>query len=480
MRALRREGTADDGWARIGRASLAAEECGRLFGELRGARACLPPLRLLLGFERATFGRRAGGDVVASAVGLALMDSTRQKKGPLSALFLTVFVDLVGFGILIPLQPYLALEFGASKSGVTGLNWAYSAAQFLMAPVWGRLSDRIGRRPVLLVSIAGSIFTQLLFAGTQLFHHGLSPAAGLALLYVARIGAGACGANIATAQAVIADSTTPENRARGMGMIGAAFGLGFIVGPALGGGLDHFGHAAPLLFAAGLSAVNLLLAFRRIPETRRPGAASAAPRRARLAELWSALLLPGLGALLVLQLLVTFAFANMEATLALLVDDRFGWASGRVGGLFALAGVVLVVFQGGLVGRLARRYGERALLLFGIALLAAGMFLLPYVPRAGGVYLAMIALAAGQGLASPSLSSLLSRSAASDRQGSTLGLSASMGSLGRIFGPIWGGLAYDQWRFAAPYLSAGAVLLLALFFGAVALRRPAAVPAVEA
>ncbi|MHB1846532.1 MAG: MFS transporter [Deltaproteobacteria bacterium] len=400
-----------------------------------------------------------------------------KSKSPLSALFLTVFVDLVGFGILIPLQPYLAREFGASNSGVTGLNWAYSAAQFLMAPVWGRLSDRIGRRPVLLVSIGGSIFTQLLFAGTQLFHHGLPPAAGLALLYVARIGAGACGANIATAQAVIADSTTPENRAKGMGMIGAAFGLGFIVGPALGGLMDRFGHAVPLLFAAALSALNLFLTWERVPETHQPGEASAAPARARLRELVGAVLLPGLGALLILQLMVTWSFSNMEATLALLVDDRFGWRSGRVGGLFALAGVVLVVFQGGLVGRLARRFGERALLLVGIALLSLGMLLLPYVPTASGIYWAMVALAAGQGLVSPSLSSLLSRRAAAGRQGSTLGLSASMGSLGRIFGPLWGGLAYDRWHFPAPYLSAGAVLLVALLFGALTLWRANPVPA---
>ena len=404
----------------------------------------------------------------------------RRAKSPLAALFLTVFVDLVGFGILIPLQPYLALEFGASKSGVTGLNWAYSAAQLLMAPVWGRLSDRIGRRPILLFSIGGSIFTQLLFAGTQLFHHGLPNSSGLALLYVARIGAGAFAANISTAQAYVADTTTPENRARGMGMIGAALGLGFIVGPAIGGLLDRFGHAVPLLVAAGLSTVNLLLAWARLPESLRRDRPAAPPHRARLREVFAALSVPGLGAILVLMLSVTWAFSNMESTLALVVDERFGWQAAKVGGLFAVAGVVMVIFQGGLVGRLAKRFGEKSLLCVGLVLEAVGMLLIPYVPTGGGIYGAMTCLAAGSGLASPSLSSLLSRQAASDRQGSTLGVGASMGSLGRIFGPLWGGIAYDRWHFAAPYLSAALVLVAALAFALAVLRPPPVAAAVVA
>ncbi len=394
----------------------------------------------------------------------------RRAKSPLAALFLTVFVDLVGFGILIPLQPYLALEFGASKSGVTGLNWAYSAAQFLMAPIWGRLSDRIGRRPVMLVSIGGSIFTQALFGATQIWHHALPSWAGLALLYAARLGAGACGANVATAQAYVADVTPPEGRAKGMGLIGAAFGLGFIVGPALGGGLDHFGHAVPLFFAAGLSLVNLFLAFERLPETVKAGAAPAPAHRARLRELLGALRVPGLGALLLVQFAVIWSFSNMESTMALLVNDRFGWGAKQVAGLFTAAGVVLVLFQGGLVGRLTARFGERTLLYAGIALEATGMAMAPYVGAPLGMYGALAWLAAGSGLCSPSLSSLVSRQADPRKQGSTLGFASSMSSLGRIFGPAWGGLAYDRWSYPAPYLSAAAVLAVTLGFGVVALR----------
>jgi MFS transporter, DHA1 family, tetracycline resistance protein len=395
----------------------------------------------------------------------------RRAKNPLAALFLTVFVDLVGFGILIPLQPYLALEFGASKSGVTGLNWAYSAAQLFMAPVWGRLSDRIGRRPILMLSIGGSIFTQALFGATQLFHHGLPDWAGLALLYAARIGAGACGANVSTAQAYVADTTTPANRAKGMGLIGAAFGLGFIVGPALGGGLDRFGHAVPLFFAAGLSTVNLFLVWERLPETVKPGQAPSPAHRAGLRDLWRALRAPGLGSLLLIQLAMVWAFSNMESTLALMVNDRFAWTAGKVGGLFAFAGVVLVIVQGGLVGRFSRRFGERALLAGGIVLEGVGIGLLPYLGLTVPLFAGVGLLAAGNGFANPSISSLISRHAAADRQGGTLGVAASMSSLGRIFGPAWGGFAYDRWNYSAPYLSAAAVLALTFVFCLVTWRR---------
>ncbi len=396
----------------------------------------------------------------------------RRAKSPLLALFITVFVDLIGFGILIPLQPYLALEFGASKSGVTGLNWSYSAAQFLMAPVWGRLSDRIGRRPILMLSIGGSIFTQALFATTQLFHHQLPTWAGLGLLYAARIGAGACGANVATAQAYVADVTTPENRAKGMGLIGAAFGLGFIVGPALGGGLDYFGHSVPLFFAAALSTVNLFLAWERLPETVKPGQPQASSaHRAGLRDLWRGLRLPGLGPLLLIQFFMVWAFSNMESTMALMVNDRFGWGARQVAWVFTLAGVVLVIVQGGLVGRLSRRFGERVLLTGGLVLQGVGIGFLPYLglglPLFGGVGL----LAAGSGFSNPAISALISRQAAADKQGGTLGLAASMSSLGRIFGPAWGGFAYDQWRYPAPYISAGVVLALTFVFCLVGLGR---------
>lgn len=401
----------------------------------------------------------------------------RRAKNPLLALFLTVFVDLIGFGILIPLQPYLALEFGASKSGVTGLNWSYSAAQFLMAPVWGRLSDRIGRRPILMLSIGGSIFTQGLFATTQLLHHHLPSWAGLGMLYVARIGAGACGANVATAQAYVADITTPENRAKGMGLIGAAFGLGFIVGPALGGGLAYFGESAPLFFAAALSTVNLFLAWERLPETVKPGQAPASTaHRAGLGDLWRGLRVPGLGSLLLIYFFISWAFSNMESTMALMVNDRFRWGPQQVGWVFTFAGVVLVIVQGLLVGRMSRRFGERALLLGGMVLEGVGIGLLPYVgivvPLLGAVGL----LSAGSGFANPALSALISRQAAADKQGGTLGLAASMSSLGRIFGPAWGGFAYDHWSYSAPYLSASVVLAGTFVYCLLALSKPAPDP----
>jgi len=395
-------------------------------------------------------------------------------RNPLVPLFLTVCLDLVGFCILIPLMPYLALEFGASKSLVTGLNWSYSAAQLVMAPVWGRLSDRVGRRPVLLISIGGSVLSQMLFAGTQLWHGHLPPGSGLALLYVARIAAGAFAANFSTAQAYIADVTTPQNRAKGMGMLGAAFGVGFILGPALGGFLDRFGHAVPLLVAAALSALNLLSAAIALPETRRE--TSVPPREGRLAALRRGFA-SSLAPLLLLQFTIILAFSIMESTLALVVFDRFGWRASQVGRLFAFAGVVIVLLQGGLTGWLARRFGERALLLTGMLVEAAGMAAVPFAPAPGGIYASLGALAAGSGLCTPSLSSLLSRRAAASEQGGTLGFAASLGSLGRIAGPMWGGFAYDRFHYQTPYLSAAVVLLGSFVYAVFALDRSRTVSA---
>jgi MFS family permease len=243
-----------------------------------------------------------------------------------------------------------------------------------------------------------------------------------------------------------------------MGLIGAAFGLGFIVGPALGGGLAYFGESAPLFFAAALSTVNLFLAWERLPETVKPGQAPASTaHRAGLGDLWRGLRVPGLGSLLLIYFFIS-------------------WGPQQVGWVFTFAGVVLVIVQGLLVGRMSRRFGERALLLGGMVLEGVGIGLLPYVgivvPLLGAVGL----LSAGSGFANPALSALISRQAAADKQGGTLGLAASMSSLGRIFGPAWGGFAYDHWSYSAPYLSASVVLAGTFVYCLLALSKPAPDP----
>lgn len=379
------------------------------------------------------------------------------KRSPLVVLFLTVFIDLLGFGIVLPLLPYYAESFGAGPLAVTLLSSCYSMMQFLFAPVWGRLSDRVGRRPVLILSLAGSSLSYLLFGLTG----------SLPMLFATRILAGICAANISTAQAYIADVTTPETRAKGMGMIGAAFGLGFIFGPAIGGTLSRYGYSVPAFFAAGLSFFALTLALFRLPESLRPGVVARGrmfePRRLR-----TALRYPGMGLLLVIFFCSVFAFANLEATFALFVEkaSRFGYTARETGYLFAYMGVLMSLMQGGLIGRLARRFGERRLVVAGTLMLAAGMGVVPLAPGLGGLLGALALLAFGVGMNTPSLSSLISRSAGADEQGSVLGVSQSVSSLARILGPAWGGFVFERFGPASPYFTAaglmGATFLMSL------------------
>jgi len=375
------------------------------------------------------------------------------KRSPLVVLFLTVFIDLLGFGIVLPLLPYYAESFGAGPLTVTLLSSSYSLMQFLFAPVWGRLSDRVGRRPILVLSLAGSALSYLLF--------GL--AGSLAALFATRLLAGVCAANISTAQAYIADVTTPETRAKGMGMIGAAFGLGFIFGPAVGGALSRYGYAVPAFFAAGLSLLALALALFRLPESlrQRVGLPGGAARGGfDLGRLWAALVHPGMGLLLLIFFCSVFAFANLEATFALFVERaaRFGYTARETGYLFAYMGVLMSLMQGGLVGRLARRFGERRLVAAGTLMLAAGLGVVPLAPGLGGLMGALALLAFGAGMNTPSLSSLISRSAGADEQGGILGVSQSMASLARILGPAWGGFAFEQFGPASPYFTAAGLM----------------------
>ncbi|HEV2736833.1 MAG TPA: MFS transporter, partial [Longimicrobiaceae bacterium] len=341
------------------------------------------------------------------------------KRSPLAVVFLTVFLDLVGFGIVIPLLPLYAERFGAGPVGVTWLVAVYSLMQLLFAPWWGSLSDRVGRRPVLLVGLFGSAASYLLF--------GL--AGSLAMLFVGRALAGIMGANVGVAQAYIADVTAPEERARGMGLIGAAFGLGFILGPAIGGALSHFGHAVPFFGAAALAAANGLLALFRLPESlpaeRRSAHPAGSGPRARLRALAAAAANPRLRPLYAASLLATLAIAAMEATLSLWADRRWGLSPAEVAYLFAYVGAVAVLVQGALVGRLARRLGEHGLALAGALSLAAGLAAIPLASSAWLLALALAAFAFGHGTLTPALSALVSRAAPGGEQGRLLGVSQS-------------------------------------------------------
>jgi MFS transporter, DHA1 family, tetracycline resistance protein len=393
-------------------------------------------------------------------------------RSPLAIVFLTVFLDLVGFGIVIPLLPLYAERFGAGPVTVTLLVALYSLMQFFFAPWWGRLSDRVGRRPVLLVGLFGAAASYLLF--------GL--AGSLTMLFVARALNGLMGANVGVAQAYVADITGPEERARGMGLIGAAFGLGFIFGPAIGGLLAHWGPAAPFLGAAALAAANGALAIFRLPESlppeRRGRAASGA--RPGLTERMAALLSRRtpreLRTLYAVSFLVTLAFAAMEATLSLWADRRWALTPTGIAFFFAYLGVVAALAQGVVVGRLVRRVGERRAALLGLVLLAAGLAAVPLAPSLPllGVALALFAL--GQGAAMPSVASLISRSGGAEDQGRLLGTSQSVSALARVVGPAMGGVVFAHVGIGAPYL-VGAVVVLGALAVLVVGTRPAPVPA---
>ena len=379
---------------------------------------------------------------------------------PLLIIFITVFIDLLGFGIIIPLLPFYAEHFGASAVMVGLLSSSFSLAQFLFAPFWGRLSDRVGRRPVILIGLLGSALSYAFFA----------LATSLPMLFLARSLAGVAGANIPTAQAFIADTTTAETRARGMGLIGAAFGLGFIFGPAIGGFLSHWGYAAPAWFAAALSLANFVAAVFLLPESRPPHARDTS-RPGRIEGIRRAVAQPNLPMVLLVYFLVVAAFASFEATFALYSERRFGFTPATIGYMFAWIGVVLATVQGVLVGRVVKRVGEKRLVPLAIFAIALA---LGFVPVAGTVpLLAAVAglLAMGMGFNSPSMLSAISQLADARDQGSTLGVSQSLGSLARIIGPLWGGWVFDQFGVQFPFFTSAAVMLLACALRVVAFNR---------
>ena len=381
----------------------------------------------------------------------------------LTTLFLIVFTDLIGFGIVIPLLPLYAEHFHPAPWQFGLLMAAFSAMQFIFSPLLGRLSDRVGRRPVLLISLFGSVAGSVLFA---LAH-------SLAWLFASRLLAGIAGGNVATAQAVIADTTTPDQRARGMGMIGAAFGLGFIAGPALAGALVPLGMGAPGWGAAAFSTVAWVMTIFFLPETRPqpvPGAKAApASPFARLAFAFGH---RELAPLLAIGFLVVAGLASFEVTFAQFLHDRLALPHAQVSFMFVYLGLLAAAVQGGLVGRASRRFGERTLLVAGLVVSAAGLVLLGAAAyRLGSVLAVLPIMALGSGFVMPSLSSLVSKSARADEQGAALGAFQGLGSLARVIGPFSAELALGAWGVAAPQLGAAVLVIAAAAWGALVFRR---------
>ena len=382
--------------------------------------------------------------------------------------FFTVFLDLVGFGIVIPLLPFYVKSMGGTAETIGFLLASFSFTQLVATPFLGRWSDRLGRRPIILVSLVGNVIAMVVFALA-------TKVALLPLLFASRILAGATSGNLAACQASIADVTAPgEDRARGMGRLGAGIGLGLVIGPVLGGLISGFGPWAPPLCAAAMALVDLLGAFFFMPETHlrrgRPAAivASRVPRfsLAGIVEHKSLLMI------LALYFLTFLCMTNLQVALALLVKARLGWGERAVGHLFGLFGALGLVIQGLLIGRLSRAVGQVRLLVIGLLFLGAGMAIIA-AAKSGSVLITGVTLVGtGFGLSIPLLSTLASTVAGEERQGAVLGFAQSSGGLARTIGPVLGGFLFAYFGTGAPFTGGAIAAGLALLIG-FALKGPA-------
>lgn len=420
--------------------------------------------------------------------------SDSPRKASLMVIFLTVFIDLLGFGMVLPLLPIYAVDFakqlgleeGHSRVGllIGLLMSSFSAMQFIFAPLWGRLSDRVGRRPVLMVGLAGSVAFYTLFGIATVYK-------SLPLLFAARIGAGIAGATISTAQAYIADITTLENRTKGMALIGAAFGLGFTFGPLFGFLAVPSGEGdpgpGPGYAAAALSAVALVFAYFKLPESLQPGNQAPARHWFDQTALREALATPSVGVLLLTLFVCIFSFANFESTLSLLVSDKsvgYKFTFKQVCLTYAFIGFMLTVVQGGVVRRLSGRVSERTMATSGTLIEIAGFLLLAQAATMVSVTLLLVSLAVivvGFAFITPSLNSLLSRWSDPNKQGGILGIGQSISALARIMGPMAGVPLFENRKLAEslgmtsaaplPLLMATALMAVGLVLVVIATRR---------
>lgn len=375
-------------------------------------------------------------------------NESTESKPRLNVLFSVIIVDLIGFGIVLPILPFWADRFGASGLALGALLASHAAMQFLLAPTWGRLSDRIGRRPVMLITIAG----------TAVALAALGLAESLPAIFLARIMAGAFGANISVATAYITDVTDEADRTRWMGMVGASFAVGFTLGPPIGGLLAGVSHGAPMFFAAGLAAVNLVWAALRLVE---PSHKEQIERASAIdVNRFSVLRDAAVRRLCLVYFLYSVAVTQLETTFAYFMLHRFGYRELGVALLMFAMAVLMGGIQGGAMRRLAKRYPERSLAICGLAVMTVAFL---FVPRTGSVGLLLIPLAAlaiGRAITQPPLMSLASMEAAEDARGIVMGVFQSSASAARIGGPLLAGALYDAGQ-AWPFVAASALGALA-------------------
>jgi DHA1 family tetracycline resistance protein-like MFS transporter len=366
------------------------------------------------------------------------------------AIWSCVALDLVGFGIVLPLLPLYAEDpFGASPATVGLLVASFSLAQLVFAPVWGRVSDRVGRKPVLVLSLAGTAVGSLL----------LGLAGSVPMLFVGRVVDGISGASVSVAQAAVADIAPPDQRPRLLGLLGAAFGLGFVAGPAIGGLAALGGHKLPFLLASGLAAVNAVVAWRRLPETH------PAPERRRRESRQDRPASPvrgDLAAFVVVAFVSLVAFSAFEATFAMFGERRLGLRLASAGAVFTAIGGLIVVVNTTLVQPTVDRFGERGTLRLGLLSNAVGLVVLAGVHSWVALAPALVLLTVGQGLLTPTLSSAVARRTEAHRRGGALGVQQSAGALARVVGPAAGGFAFEHVGVSSPYFAGAALLVVAV------------------
>ncbi len=380
---------------------------------------------------------------------------SRKSKSSLTIIFITVFIDLVGFGILIPILPTFATKAIHINDFEIGIVVAiYSFMQFLFNPVMGKISDKIGRKPVITFSLLLNGISYIIFAFTNSF----------ALLLISRVIAGIGGSNIGVAQAYIADVTTNEERSKGMGIIGAAFGLGFVFGPLIGGMLSKYGYEVVGFLSAGFSFAAVLFAFFLLPESLESHLRFT-HKNYKLFDFKAAtevLKMPKVGFLVVLFFILIFAIANIYGTFALLGYKQFHFTDSQNGILFGIMGLVGALVQGVGLKRLVEKYRDRTLLLVGTILMGLGLLFIPYGINFLGVAIIVSIMSVGTGILQPVTLSMISKFSPQDRQGSILGINQSLASLARVFGPLWGGWAFQYLGFKAPFIT-GALVTFGTF-----------------